>query len=152
MRFLLGVKAVSAEWKTLREIEEKFGSEGANAIRFFEKMKLVETKWQTGPSSSPEHSQSKEEAQVNLKSAHIIDTGPFPAQRFGWKPSVSLTRKWISRREIFGGRRGRVESHTDQVEGPREAVPTTRFPGAPNHSIRGLSFDHGPALGPPAGP
>ncbi len=47
-------KAVSAEWKTLREIEEKFGSEGANAIRFFEKMKLVETKWQTGPSSSPE--------------------------------------------------------------------------------------------------
>ena len=47
-------KAVSAEWKTLREIEEKFGSDGANAIRFFEKMKLVETKWQTGPSSSPE--------------------------------------------------------------------------------------------------
>ncbi len=47
-------KAVSAEWKTLREIEDKFGTEGANAIRFFEKMKLVETKWQTGPSSSPE--------------------------------------------------------------------------------------------------
>ena len=47
-------REVSANWKTAREIEEKFGAEGANALRFFEKMKLVETKWQTGPSASPE--------------------------------------------------------------------------------------------------
>jgi predicted DNA-binding ArsR family transcriptional regulator len=47
-------KEVSAGWKSVREIEEKFGAEGANALRFFEKMKLVETKWQTGPTASPE--------------------------------------------------------------------------------------------------
>ena len=47
-------KEVSAGWKTAREIEEKFGTSGADALRFFEKMKLVETKWQTGPSASPE--------------------------------------------------------------------------------------------------
>jgi len=47
-------KEVSAGWKSVREIEEKFGAEGSNALRFFEKMKLVETKWQTGPTASPE--------------------------------------------------------------------------------------------------
>lgn len=47
-------REVTAGWKTAREIEEKFGKTGADALRFFEKMKLVETKWQTGPSSSPE--------------------------------------------------------------------------------------------------
>lgn len=47
-------KEVSAGWKTAREIEEKYGAEGADAIRFFEKMNLVETKWQTGPTASPE--------------------------------------------------------------------------------------------------
>jgi predicted DNA-binding ArsR family transcriptional regulator len=47
-------KEVSAGWKTAREVEEKFGAEGTNALRFFEKMKLVETKWQTGQSASPE--------------------------------------------------------------------------------------------------
>ena len=47
-------KEVSAGWKTAQEIEEKFGTRGADALRFFEKMKLVETKWQTGPSASPE--------------------------------------------------------------------------------------------------
>ncbi len=47
-------KEVSAGWKTARQIEEKFGGPGADALRFFEKMKLVETKWQTGPAASPE--------------------------------------------------------------------------------------------------
>jgi len=47
-------KEVTSGWKTAREIEEKYGAAGADAIRFFEKMKLVETKWQTGPSASPE--------------------------------------------------------------------------------------------------
>jgi predicted DNA-binding ArsR family transcriptional regulator len=47
-------KEVSAGWKSAREIEEKFGAAGADALHFFEKMKLVETKWQTGPTASPE--------------------------------------------------------------------------------------------------
>jgi len=47
-------REVSNGWKTTREIEEKFGPTGADALRFFEKMKLVETKWQTGPTASPE--------------------------------------------------------------------------------------------------
>ena len=45
-------KEVSAEWKTLREVEEKYGQEGKDALLLFEKMKLVETRWQsndTGP-------------------------------------------------------------------------------------------------------
>ncbi|MFO8108978.1 MAG: ArsR family transcriptional regulator [Thermoplasmata archaeon] len=33
-------------WKTSDEIEEKYGEEGAEALKLFEKMKLVETRWQ----------------------------------------------------------------------------------------------------------
>lgn len=33
-------------WKTTGEIEEKFGEEGIDALKLFEKMKLVETRWQ----------------------------------------------------------------------------------------------------------
>src|SRR2546425_12710029 len=47
-------KEVPSGWKTAREMEEKFGGTGSDALRFFEKMKLVETKWQTGPTASPE--------------------------------------------------------------------------------------------------
>lgn len=47
-------KEVTADWQTAKQIEDKFGSEGLDALRFFEKMKLVETKWQTGAGSSPE--------------------------------------------------------------------------------------------------
>ena len=47
-------KEVTANWQTAKQIEEKFGAEGLDALRFFEKMKLVETKWQTGAGSSPE--------------------------------------------------------------------------------------------------
>jgi len=39
---------VTQNWLTGKQIEEKYGEEGAEALRFFEKMKLVETKWQTG--------------------------------------------------------------------------------------------------------
>ena len=38
---------VSNEWCTLKQIEDKFGKEGVQALKFFEKMKLVETMWQT---------------------------------------------------------------------------------------------------------
>jgi len=44
-------KEVTAEWRTARQIKEKFGEEGVEALRFFEKMKLVETKWQSSDSS-----------------------------------------------------------------------------------------------------
>ena len=40
-------KAVSNDWCTLREIEDQFGKDGKDALAFFEKMKLVESMWQT---------------------------------------------------------------------------------------------------------
>jgi predicted DNA-binding ArsR family transcriptional regulator len=43
---------VTQNWLTAKQVHEKYGDEGLEAIRFFEKMKLVETKWQTG--SSPD--------------------------------------------------------------------------------------------------
>ncbi len=33
-------------WKTSDEIEEKYGEDGKEALKLFEKMKLVETRWQ----------------------------------------------------------------------------------------------------------
>jgi len=47
-------KEVTANWQTAKQIEDKFGAQGLDALRFFEKMKLVETKWQTGPGATPE--------------------------------------------------------------------------------------------------
>lgn len=47
-------KEVASEWRTAKQIEEKYGGDGLEALRFFEKMKLVETKWQTSPASTPE--------------------------------------------------------------------------------------------------
>ncbi len=47
-------KEVTANWQTAKQIEEKFGADGLDALRFFEKMKLVETKWQTGAAMTPE--------------------------------------------------------------------------------------------------
>ncbi len=42
-------REVSTDWRTAAQIQEKYGADGAEALRFFEKMKLVETKWQTIP-------------------------------------------------------------------------------------------------------
>ncbi len=39
--------AVANEWITLASIQDKFGKEGVAALAFFEKMKLVESMWQT---------------------------------------------------------------------------------------------------------
>ncbi len=41
------LKEVTLEWRTTKEIENKFGPEGSDALKFFEKMKLVETRWQS---------------------------------------------------------------------------------------------------------
>jgi len=40
-------KEVTENWCTEKEIENKFGEAGVVALRFFEKMNLVETKWQS---------------------------------------------------------------------------------------------------------
>ena len=45
-------KEISAGWKTAQEIEDKFGAEGPLALRLFNKMKLVETRWQQPPEGS----------------------------------------------------------------------------------------------------
>jgi len=45
-------KEVSQDWCTLKAIEEKYGVEGKEALIFFEKMKLVETKWESGDKGS----------------------------------------------------------------------------------------------------
>ena len=50
------LKEVTMEWRTAKEIEEKFGQEGKEAILFFEKMKLVESRWQSTGNSYPEKS------------------------------------------------------------------------------------------------
>ncbi len=50
------LKEVTLEWRTAAEIEEKFGPEGKEALTFFEKMKLVETRWQSTDKSYPEKS------------------------------------------------------------------------------------------------
>ncbi len=39
-------KEVCMAWKTEDEIREKYGEEGVLALKFFEKMKLVEIRWQ----------------------------------------------------------------------------------------------------------
>ena len=50
------LKEVTLEWRTAAEIEEKFGPEGKDAIVFFEKMKLVESRWLSTGGNYPEKS------------------------------------------------------------------------------------------------
>jgi predicted DNA-binding ArsR family transcriptional regulator len=45
---------ISKDWLTLAQIEEQFGEDGTNALRFFEKMKLVDTMWQTSSENKQE--------------------------------------------------------------------------------------------------
>lgn len=41
-------KELTHSWLTEKEIGKKYGEEGLQALRLFEKMRLVETKWQAG--------------------------------------------------------------------------------------------------------
>ncbi|MBE6525483.1 MAG: ArsR family transcriptional regulator [Candidatus Methanomethylophilaceae archaeon] len=50
------LKEVTLEWRTADEIEAKFGSEGRDAIIFFDKMKLVESRWMSTGGNYPEKS------------------------------------------------------------------------------------------------
>ena len=43
---------VSTHWCTAKTIEELYGLEGRQALNFFEKMKLVETRWESVDSIS----------------------------------------------------------------------------------------------------
>lgn len=43
-------KEVTENWCTEKEIENKYGEPGLEALKFFEKMNLVETKWQSSES------------------------------------------------------------------------------------------------------
>lgn len=42
------------DWCTARDIETEYGEEGREALIFFEKMKLVETMWQSTPDNKQE--------------------------------------------------------------------------------------------------
>ncbi len=48
------LKLITLEWHTSKEIEQLFGAEGREALTFFEKMKLVETRWQSSADQQPE--------------------------------------------------------------------------------------------------
>jgi len=50
------LKEVTLEWRTAKEIEAKYGAEGKDAIIFFEKMKLVESRWMSSNGEYPEKS------------------------------------------------------------------------------------------------
>ncbi|MCQ2055856.1 MAG: ArsR family transcriptional regulator [archaeon] len=50
------LKEVTLEWKTADEIEKKYGPEGRDAILFFEKIKLVESRWTASGENYPEKS------------------------------------------------------------------------------------------------
>lgn len=50
------LKEVTLEWRTADEIEKKYGPEGKDAIVFFEKMKLVESRWLSTGGNYPEKS------------------------------------------------------------------------------------------------
>ncbi len=43
------LKEVSLDWRTAKEIGAKFGAAGKEALNLFDKMKLVETRWQQPP-------------------------------------------------------------------------------------------------------
>ena len=47
------LKDLAIDWRTSAEIRRKFGKEGDTALRLFEKMKLVETKWQSVDDKEP---------------------------------------------------------------------------------------------------
>ncbi len=47
------------DWKPMSDILDKYGDEGAEALEYFDKMKLVETKWTTPEDGIDGHPQKK---------------------------------------------------------------------------------------------
>src|SRR4030043_1377635 len=66
------LKLVTLEWHTIRDIEKQFGPAGKDALLFFEKMKLVETRWQT----SAELQQPEKAYHTYYTSFHINASWP----------------------------------------------------------------------------
>ena len=62
------LKEVTMEWRTADEIEKKFGPEGRDAVTFFEKMKLVETRWLSTNGQYPEKSYHTYYSSFNINS------------------------------------------------------------------------------------
>ncbi|MBC7128116.1 MAG: ArsR family transcriptional regulator [Thermoplasmatales archaeon] len=54
------------EWKTMEEIEEKYGKEGKETLKFFEKVKMVETRW-----IMPEDGKARKEYHAFYNAFHI---------------------------------------------------------------------------------
>ena len=81
---------VSTDWRTVAQIQEKFGPEGVEALRFIEKMKLVETKWQTVPGSrAPEkayhgfYSQFHIDATIPVKEvSEVLHIAMMPEEKY----------------------------------------------------------------------
>jgi predicted DNA-binding ArsR family transcriptional regulator len=57
---------ILSEWKPVDFIMERFGDEGIEALAYFEKIKLVETRW-----AMPEDEKPKKEYRANYNSFHI---------------------------------------------------------------------------------
>ncbi len=62
------------KWVTRKEIEELYGEEGANALKFFEKMHLVETSWQIDSEFNKEKTYHSYYVSVHINtSASIVE-------------------------------------------------------------------------------
>jgi len=57
---------VSKDWVTMEVIEEKYGEEGVNALKFFEKVRMVETRW-----TMSENGKAKKEYHAFYSAFHI---------------------------------------------------------------------------------
>lgn len=57
---------VSRDWVTLEQIEEQFGEEGKDALIFFEKVRMVETRW-----AMSEEGKAKKEYHAFYTAFHI---------------------------------------------------------------------------------
>ena len=57
---------VSANWVTMEVIKEKYGEEGVEALKFFEKVRMVETRW-----TMSENGKAKKEYHAFYSAFHI---------------------------------------------------------------------------------
>jgi len=57
---------VSANWVTMEVIKEKYGEEGVKALKFFEKVRMVETRW-----TMSENGKAKKEYHAFYSAFHI---------------------------------------------------------------------------------
>ncbi len=57
---------VSKDWVTMEKIESEYGEEGKKALKFFEKVKMVETRW-----SMSENGKAKKEYHAFYSAFHI---------------------------------------------------------------------------------